>query len=49
MFRMRRNGGALVMLVEIILYSALLSPITTAGLYVFLSGPITLPKHRKGL
>lgn len=36
-------------MLEIILFSALLSPITTAGLYVFLSGPITQPKHRKGL
>ena len=37
------------MMLEIILYSALLSPITTAGLYVFFSGPAALPRHRKGL
>ena len=36
-------------MIAIILFSALLSPIITAGLYVFLSGPIDLPKHRKGL
>lgn len=31
-------------MLEILLMSALLSPITTAGLYVFFSGPG--PKHR---
>jgi len=36
------------MMLEIILFSALLSAITTAGLYCFLSGPYTPPRHRKG-
>lgn len=36
-------------MIGILLFSAVLSPIITAGLYIFLSGPITLPKHRKGL
>lgn len=36
------------MMLEILLFSALLSPITTAGLYVFFSGPINRPRHRKG-
>jgi hypothetical protein len=35
-------------MIAIILFSALLSAITTAGLYVFLSGPHTPPRHRKG-
>lgn len=36
-------------MLEIMLYAAVLSPITTAGLYVFFSGPINQPRHRKGL
>jgi hypothetical protein len=35
-------------MLEIILFSSLLSPIVTAGLYTLFSGPVTLPKHRKG-
>jgi len=36
-------------MLEILLFSAVLSPITTCGLYVFFSSPVTLPRHRKGL
>jgi hypothetical protein len=33
-------------MLEIILFSSVLSPIVTAGLYVFFSGPATAPRHR---
>ena len=32
----------------IIIFSALLSTITTTGLYTLFSGPAAAPKHRKG-
>lgn len=32
----------------ILLFSALLSTITTTGLYTLLSGPYNGPRHRKG-
>jgi len=32
----------------ILIFSALLSTITTTGLYTLLTGPYTGPKHRKG-